>query len=214
MPCLIAFIGRHDSGKTTIIRKVVTELNVRGYTTGVIKSTHHNIDFHPPGRDTSLYRQDGIECVAVTGPEELAAFQDAGTDPLERTIFRLFPCMDIVLLEGFKHHAAVPKIEVAVNTGPCLYREVNKVKAVITQAGVKGIKVLDPDRTRELVDFLEYAFIREYMKEDEVVVFIGNRRLPMKYFIKNALKGLILGFLKALKFTQGAKKIDIKIVLR
>lgn len=193
---------------------MVNELNARGYSTGIFKSTHHIIDFHPPGRDTSIFRQDGVECVAVKGPAELAVFQDIGVESLERTVFRLFPHIDVVILEGFKHQAAIPKIEVAVNVEPGLYREVEGVRAIITRSRIRGRKVLDPDSILEVVNFLEDALIREYMKEDEVAVFINDRKLSLKYFIKNAVKGLLLALLKFLKFREGARKIDIRITLR
>lgn len=214
MPCITGFIGRHNSGKTTIIRKVITELKTRGYSIGVFKSTHHNIDFHSPGKDTSLYIRDGVECVAIKGPAELAVFQSIPDESLERTVCRLFPDQDIVILEGFKNVRGIPKIEVAVNAAPGLYEEVKEVRAVITGNEVPGRICLDPDRPSEVADFLESGILKEHEREDEVSIFINNRRLPMKHFVRNAAKGIIIGFLQSLKFTAGARKIDIRIEIR
>ncbi len=214
MPCIIGFIGRHNSGKTTVIRQVIPELQKRGYRVGLFKSTHHHIDFHPPGKDTTLYKEQGIKTIAIKGPDELALFQAVGTEPLEHTIFRLFPEEDIVILEGFKNAAGIPKIEVAANCTPELYHEINGIRAVITDKAVDHHMVLDPSDPGAVADFLEQEILSEYCQEDEVTIFINNRKLPMKFFVKNAIKGVVTGFLKSLKYTEGAKKIDIRIVLR
>ncbi len=214
MPCIIGFTGRHNSGKTTVIRKIIPELKARGYRVGVLKSTHHSVSFNQPGKDTTLYRQEGVETVALCGPEEIALFQNRQDEGLERTIFRLFPDEDVIILEGFKNEQGIPRIEVAVESSPELYNEINGVKAVITREAVQGRKVLDPDDPAALTDFIEKEIISPYQKEDEISIFINNRKLPLKLFVKNAVKGLITGFLKSLKFTEGAKKIDIRIVLR
>lgn len=214
MPCIIAFIGKHNSGKTTTVLKVLKELAHRGYAAGVLKSTHHEIPFHTPGKDTSLYREAGVRCVAIKGPSELAFFQDIKDESVETTVFRLFPNEDIVILEGFKNITGIPKIEVAARCEPGFFRDIQGVKAVITTGQVAERPVLHPDAPEEVVDFIENTVLAEHMREDEVSIFINNRRLPLKFFIKNAVKGLITGFLKSLKFTEGASRIDIRVVLR
>ena len=214
MPCIIGFTGRHNSGKTTVIRGLVPELASRGYRIGIFKSTHHRIEFNPPGKDTTIYRELGVKTVAIKGPEETAVFQKTDAESLERTLFCLFPDEDIIILEGFKNANGIPKIEVAVNSEPELVHEINGIKAVVTRDTVEGRTVLDPDNPVALADFLEKEIISEYRREDEVSIFINNRKLPLKLFVKNAVKGLITGFLKSLKFTHGARKIDIRIVLR
>jgi len=182
---------------------------------GVLKSTHHSVSFDHPGKDTTLYREEGVETVALFGPDEIALFQNRQDDEgLERTIFRLFPNEDIVILEGFKMAQGIPRIEVAVENSPELYMEINGIKAVVTRDEVEGRTVLDPDEPVALADFLEKEIISEYRRKDEVSIFINNRKLPLNLFVKNAVKGLITGFLKSLKFTHGARKIDIRIVLR
>lgn len=214
MPCIIAFVGRHNSGKTTTILAVLKELAKRGHAAGVFKSTHHEIPFHAPGKDTSLYREAGVRCVAIKGPSELAFFQDINDEDLVATVFRLFPHEDIVILEGFKNVAAIPKIEVAARCEPGLFRDIQGVKAVITQRKLEELPAFHPDDNEAVVNFIENSLLAEHMREDEVSIFIDNRALPLKFFIKNAVKGMITGFLKALRSTEGAKRIDIRLILR
>jgi len=215
LPCIIGFTGRHNSGKTTIIRQLIPELQKRGYRVGLFKSTHHRINFHPPGKDTTLYIDQGIKTVAIKGPDELAMFQTVEKESLEHTVFRLFPEEDIVILEGFKNATGIPKIEVAANCTPELYKEVNGIRAVITaDRTVNHHMVLDPSDPGAVADFLEQEILSDYCHEDEVAIFINNRKLPMKLFVKNTAKGVITGFLKSLKYTEGARKIDIRILLR
>ncbi|MGE5257212.1 MAG: molybdopterin-guanine dinucleotide biosynthesis protein B, partial [Hyphomicrobiales bacterium] len=41
MPPIVSIVGRSESGKTTLIEKLIPELRRRGYRIGTIKHTHH-----------------------------------------------------------------------------------------------------------------------------------------------------------------------------
>ncbi len=118
-PFLIAFVGWHNSGKTTVAVQVAALLRQQGFRVGVLKSTKESgLAPERTGSDTSRYSQAGAMRVALAAPDALIVreHQKNGTNPARRDPVALahflFPDMDIVLAEGFKYAEGLPKIEV------------------------------------------------------------------------------------------------------
>ena len=61
----ICIAGWSDSGKTTLIERLIPLLTVRGLRVGVVKHTHHALEMDKPGSDTDRYRSAGASAVAV-----------------------------------------------------------------------------------------------------------------------------------------------------
>lgn len=109
---IIAFAGRANSGKTTLIEKVVSAFAKQGLRVTVIKHTHHPIDVDVPGKDTHRHTRAGAKTVILASPARLAMVKDTpGGFSLDDIITRYVDDADLVIVEGFKS-APVPKIEV------------------------------------------------------------------------------------------------------
>lgn len=212
MTPILAFIGWHNSGKTTAIREVVRRLRDRGYKIAVIKSTkHRGLNLDSPGSDSYLYGKDGIESIALVCPDELILFQENTGENLRHLAFRLFPDADLVIGEGFKHASGIPKIEVTradISKEP-LRESISDVRAVVSDYEVSFDKVFKISQIAELTDFIENSFMNN--KKDDVCLFVNGREISLNNFVCNSLKGMILGFINCLKFTQGAQKLEIRI---
>ncbi len=48
---IVSFVGKTNSGKTTLLEKVVIELKLSGYHVAVIKHSPHGFDIDQPGKD-------------------------------------------------------------------------------------------------------------------------------------------------------------------
>ncbi len=212
MTPILTFIGWHNSGKTTAIREVVRRLRDKGYKIAVIKSTkHRGLNLDSPGSDSYLYGKDGIESVALVCPDELILFQENTGENLRHLAFRLFPDADLVIGEGFKHASGIPKIEVTradISKEP-LRESVSDVRAVVSDYEVSFDKVFKISQIAELTDFIENSFLND-MKAN-VCLFVNGREISLNNFVRNLLKGIILGFINCLKFTQCAQKLEIRI---
>ncbi|MFW5919092.1 MAG: molybdopterin-guanine dinucleotide biosynthesis protein B [archaeon] len=112
---VVAITGYRDSGKTTLVERLVPELAERG-SVATVKSIHHDVEIDTPGKDTHRHRSAGAD--AVVGLTPSLTFQvrvegtDADTDPddsLDRGLDVLDGEYDFVVAEGFKS-AAIPKI--------------------------------------------------------------------------------------------------------
>ncbi|MEF3168636.1 MAG: molybdopterin-guanine dinucleotide biosynthesis protein B [Deltaproteobacteria bacterium] len=161
---ILAFVGRHDSGKTTLIREVARELRSRGHRIAVIKSTKHDIPpSDTPGTDTGLFLEDGIGSVALVGPSTIRLVQENTREPLVELAARLFPGRDLVIAEGFKHCPDIPKIEVwraGLRERP-LFGSVPGVVAIVSDVAMEegGIRCISRFDVTAVVEFIE-GFIR------------------------------------------------------
>lgn len=100
-----------NSGKTTLIEKVVRILKARGLRVAVVKHASKGFDLDRPGKDSWRFRQAGADAVMLVGPDRLAVDCSISGIPDLAEIERLLPDVDIVIQEGFKKNAP-NKIEV------------------------------------------------------------------------------------------------------
>ncbi len=119
MPLFISVVGQSKSGKTTLIEKIIPELNQRGYRVGAAKHTPHGMDLDTEGKDSNRLWQAGAKTVIAAGNGQVVMFKDQQTkshiDALA-AIKPYFSDMNIVLVEGYKQ-AGLPKIEILSPTG-------------------------------------------------------------------------------------------------
>lgn len=110
-PAVLAVSGVHNSGKTTLLEKLLPVLRSRGLKVGIIKHDGHDFTPDVPGTDSFRLREAGAEGVAVySGTRYLLTEEFRLT---EQDLLALFERhgYDLVLLEGFKS-SGWPKIEV------------------------------------------------------------------------------------------------------
>jgi molybdopterin-guanine dinucleotide biosynthesis protein MobB len=110
-PALVAFVGGHDSGKTTIVEDLVGRLRARGFAVGAIKHTSRDFEDDSPGKDSQRLGASGAEVWALVTPGRATVRRRIGGDDLPEVVRRQFVDCDLVLIEGFKS-LPIPKIEV------------------------------------------------------------------------------------------------------
>ena len=105
--------GWSNSGKTTLIERLLPLLTGRGLRVSVVKHAHEKFDIDKPGKDSYRFRDAGSHEVLVSSPARWALMREhRGTaEPgLPELMSHLSHC-DLVLVEGFKREA-IPKLEV------------------------------------------------------------------------------------------------------
>lgn len=111
---VLGFCAYSGTGKTTLLKKLIPELNRRGITLGVIKHAHHNFDVDIPGKDSFEMRKAGAKQVLVASHVRWALMteDECEGDPQLPHLLNQIEAdkLDIVLVEGFKK-LALPKIE-------------------------------------------------------------------------------------------------------
>ena len=110
---VFGIVGWKNSGKTTLIERLIGEFVAKGFAVSTIKHAHHAFDIDVPGKDSYRHREAGAQEVLVASAERWALMhelRDAPEPSLTELLGHLAPC-DLVLVEGFKFDAH-PKIEV------------------------------------------------------------------------------------------------------
>ncbi|MEZ6093397.1 MAG: molybdopterin-guanine dinucleotide biosynthesis protein B [Pirellulaceae bacterium] len=141
-PKRLHIIGRKNSGKTTLIVELVTELTRQGYRVGTIKHTHHNHELDTPGKDSHRHREAGSAAVGILTNGMNAIFwpkpgiQSENGQPNSQK-YQQFDSMmgdcDIVLVEGDSKTSST-KIEVyrAENGTEAIAASDETIHAVVT----------------------------------------------------------------------------------
>ncbi len=105
--------GWSNSGKTTLIERLLPLFVARGLSVSVVKHAHEKFDIDRPGKDSYRIREAGSHEVLISSPARWALMREhrgAAEPALPELLARLSPC-DLVLVEGFKREA-IPKLEV------------------------------------------------------------------------------------------------------
>lgn len=111
-PITISFVARSNTGKTTLLEKLIPELKKQGFKVGVIKHDAHRFDIDHPGKDSYRMTAAGADTMLIASAEKLAIVKKHDSEPsLKQLVDCYFHGMDIVLAEGFKI-AENPKIEI------------------------------------------------------------------------------------------------------
>jgi molybdopterin-guanine dinucleotide biosynthesis adapter protein len=139
---VIGFAGWSGAGKTTLIVKLIPELNRRGLSVSTIKHAHHNFDLDQPGKDSYEHRAAGAEEVLVASANRVALMRElrGAPGPSFADLLRMLRDADLVLVEGFKRDP-LPKIEVfrRANGKPPLYPDDRNVVALVSDAESPGV---------------------------------------------------------------------------
>ncbi len=109
---VFGIIGWKNSGKTTLMERLLEEFSKRGYVVSAIKHAHHSFDVDHPGRDSYKFREAGARQVALVSPKRWALMhelRDEKKPDFEEILSHIGPC-DLVLIEGYKG-GPHPKIE-------------------------------------------------------------------------------------------------------
>lgn len=108
----IAVVGRHNSGKTTLVVKLIAELSARGFDVGSIKHhSHGDFDIDYPGKDSYRHREAGATDTVIASPNKMARVTTMDHEVECAEIVAAMPGHDIVVVEGYRK-SGLPTIEI------------------------------------------------------------------------------------------------------
>ena len=109
-PIVFAVSGIKNSGKTTLIEKLVKSLTSYGYQVGVIKHDGHEFIADHEGTDSFRHKKAGAKNVIVYSKTKFMMIEEKENSTLQE-LLALQKHMDIIILEGMKY-SVFPKIEI------------------------------------------------------------------------------------------------------
>lgn len=112
LPAMLGFAAFSGTGKTTLLMQLIPLLRAKGLRSGLIKHGHHTFEIDTPGKDSDLLRQAGTIQVVVASAQRTLLINASDRKPELQTLVHQVASseLDIILVEGFKHHL-IPKIE-------------------------------------------------------------------------------------------------------
>jgi len=100
---LFSFIAASsNSGKTTLLEKVVVILKAKGLRVAVVKHTSMGFDLDKPAKDSWRFQQAGADTVVLVGPGKMAIMKTVEHEPTQQELLQAIGDADIALCEGFK----------------------------------------------------------------------------------------------------------------
>ncbi|MBA4417910.1 MAG: molybdopterin-guanine dinucleotide biosynthesis protein B [Syntrophus sp. (in: bacteria)] len=161
---VIAFVGHANSGKTTIIEKLIPLFSSRGIRVAVIKHHHlHDFEIDIPGKDTFRYKKAGAVSTIIASPGKIALVTDVEGDlPVEEIILRYVMDADLIIVEGYKK-AAIPKIEVYIHEEggtPVCHGDKNLMALITDQSIEYGLPRFLRNDIEGIAEFIVVNLIR------------------------------------------------------
>ncbi|MDR1358927.1 MAG: molybdopterin-guanine dinucleotide biosynthesis protein B [Coriobacteriales bacterium] len=175
----LAFTGKQNSGKTTLLEKLIAELTRRGYNVGTLKHHGHaGFDFDIEGKDSWRHAQAGSRFTVVSAPDKIALVRELDApEDADNTLAAMVALsaageaqgtrpLDIILVEGYRH-SGLPTVELFRAANPRdaereLGGEGNTIIAVVTdlprievEAAARGIPSFGFEDTAALASFVE-----------------------------------------------------------
>jgi len=109
IPPVIQIVGYSNSGKTTLICRLISLLTEKGFQVGTLKHHAKTLDLDRRGKDTWRHREAGARVVSITAENQSAVWYRE-PQPMEELLVH-YAGLDVVLVEGYKE-AGYPKLVV------------------------------------------------------------------------------------------------------
>ena len=155
LPKVFAVSGIKNSGKTTLITKLVTALTSMGYKVGVIKHDVHEFKADHEGTDSYKHKAAGAQNVILYDKTKFMMIKDVTYIDIYELI-ELQKDMDIIILEGMKY-SSFPKIEIVRKAiSQNFVCDPKTLLAIVTdvELQVNNVPIIDLDNLEATLDIV------------------------------------------------------------
>jgi len=163
-PFTFCVSGIKNSGKTTLIEKLINEFKGSFPKIAVIKHDGHDSELDVPGKDSYRYSKAGAQSVSIFCDSKYSVLRYEKSAPLDKLI-ESFDDHDIIIVEGMKS-SKLPKLEI-VRSGISDYCicEQNTLIAVATDTSVRmldcSVRTVDLNDVKAIAETLRAYFESE-----------------------------------------------------
>jgi len=153
---IVSIVGKSNSGKTTLLEKLISELKHRGFRVGTIKHDVHGFEMDRPGKDSWRHKKAGASTTIISSPYQIGMVKDVDHDHTPDELVQLLADVDIILMEGYKR-GNNPKLEVfrsEVHKSPFCKGDPNLLALISNDPIDLGVPKFSPDGIEALADYL------------------------------------------------------------
>jgi molybdopterin-guanine dinucleotide biosynthesis protein B len=210
---IISIVGKSDSGKTTLIEKLVPELTRHGYRIATVKHDVHGFEVDHEGKDSWRHKKAGAHTVVISSPFKVALIRDVEKDlNLDEIREKLIRDVDLIVSEGYKSDGQ-PKIEVfrkEKHQELLCAKEDHLIAIVSNRTFDVGVPCFDLEDAKGLSEFIIEKFLSPG-KDKNVTLVVDGKAVPLNPFVMGFLKSAIRGMVVPLKGCNTARRIEIRI---
>jgi molybdopterin-guanine dinucleotide biosynthesis protein B len=196
---IVAVVGFSETGKTRLIVRLIGELRRRGLRVAAVKRCSHGFALDTEGKDTADFSEAGADGVAMVSPDGWAALGRTSSVEAPALAARLFPTADVVLVEGGKGAAGIPKVEVLrAGVSEVLTCRPDELLAVVSDAPAPdsvSVPVLGPEETARLTDLILSV---EEANMADITLEVDGREVNLNPFVKTFIERTVLGMVTSL----------------
>lgn len=196
---ILGIYGLHNSGKTTLIEKLIPEIMSMGYSVASVKNIPHEFSMDSEGKDTFRHKKAGSGIVAASSENETDFVFGRKMNLSEITALINDCGYDVILVEGHKHES-IPKVKVgSIEPQENTVLEYNPGDSLTKILGYVNQEVERERKERSLED------------KGSLRLEVDGKELKTNRFVKKIMKNTILGMVSSLKGGENAKEFNIKI---
>ena len=212
MRSIVSIVGKSESGKTTLLEKIIAELKKRGYKVAIVKHSHHKDDLDTAAKDTWRFTKAGSELSAINSLDHLAIYRrmDDYFEPHDISNFVLWD-FDILLTEGFKS-SNYPKIEVhRSEQGAKLLTDPTSLLAVVTDKPMEiNVPQFSHDDIAGIADTIEKTAI-SHNDNGDLDIFIDGKPMAANPQLKDLLTRTLSAMIPAAQHNGEVKNLHISL---
>ncbi|MEG2867102.1 MAG: molybdopterin-guanine dinucleotide biosynthesis protein B [Terrisporobacter sp.] len=152
-PYLLCICGCKNSGKTTLITKIIEKLCGLGYKVATIKHDGHDFEVDTEGTDTFKHRQSGAYGTAIFSKNKFMIVKKQ-KETLEDELINYFPEADVIILEGLKNsHYSKFEIVRKNNSQTTVCNRKNLIAILSDMEEIEGVeKIIDLNNVDLIVE--------------------------------------------------------------
>jgi molybdopterin-guanine dinucleotide biosynthesis protein B len=216
MAKLISIVGKSNSGKTTLIEKLIPVFIGKGYKIATIKHDAHSFEIDKEGKDTYRHKKAGASAVIISSINKVAMIMDTSKELTLDDLCMLLPYdIDLIIIEGYKQ-LKIPKIEVFNSeiSKELTCKNDSTLLAVVSDSvdhfALKDIKnKFHREAISEIADFIEtYTSNND---QDDIYLYVNGNKIELNDFKRNIIISKIHDLLSSIKEDKNASQVIIRI---
>jgi molybdopterin-guanine dinucleotide biosynthesis protein B len=212
---VFSIVGRSETGKTSLIKKLIPALKRKGFSVAAVKHCSKGFEMDKEGKDSWVFMQAGADGVLSVSSERIGLIKqrDQRTESPLQFAGTFFGNTDFVLIEGFKEAKNIHKIEVLRSSvSKKLKCPVPELMAVVSDFDTGlDLPQFPHEDVSGIVEFMEGQMDKD--TGNRVELKVNGKNVGINRFVQKLLRNVNLAVIETLKM-EDKEFEDIEVRIR